>query len=236
MSDCGTIRGYFRHRRAGEETCAQCRRAMVDYVSKYRAARDECICGAEKHPSATMCRACARVAATARSAEASKRRAQERKQLRKQLVQVGPLPICWLPESHPAMRRPEPKRRSAFVAGKCAWCEASFVVYGQAASRYCSRRCARSAGKSRRGYFKIPMAKRVAIYVRDGWTCQLCMEPVDPDLLMDPTDEWAPTLDHIEPKSRGGSDRPENLRLAHRWCNSVRSDDSHYTEADLRVA
>jgi hypothetical protein len=30
---------------------------------------------------------------------------------------------------------------------------------------------------------------------------------------------WAPSLDHIVRKCDGGTDRDENLRAAHRWCN-----------------
>ncbi|MGZ6772828.1 MAG: HNH endonuclease [Ilumatobacteraceae bacterium] len=63
---------------------------------------------------------------------------------------------------------------------------------------------------------------RLAIYERDGWTCQLCAEPVDPSL--DPQDRMAATLDHIAPRALTlfPDDSPENLRLAHRACNSAR--------------
>ncbi|MFN4224834.1 MAG: HNH endonuclease [Hyphomonas sp.] len=30
---------------------------------------------------------------------------------------------------------------------------------------------------------------------------------------------WRPTFDHIRPRAAGGSDRPENLQLAHALCN-----------------
>lgn len=76
----------------------------------------------------------------------------------------------------------------------------------------------------------------MAIYERDGWTCQLCMEPVDPAL--PPGDVWSATLDHIVPQSHmlipDHSD--DNLRLAHLWCNSVRGDETYYTAADLAAA
>jgi 5-methylcytosine-specific restriction endonuclease McrA len=121
------------------------------------------------------------------------------------------------------------------VAGPCAWCGESFT--GTAASpetapRYCSERCQRSAQKARRGRFLVPAGVRLAIYERDGWTCQLCCDPVDREL--PPSDPWAATLDHIVCRSWGGDDSPENLRLAHRWCNSVRGDESYYS-ADVLV-
>lgn len=65
---------------------------------------------------------------------------------------------------------------------------------------------------------------RLAIYERDGWTCQLCGDPVDGTL--DPVrDAMAATLDHITPRSLAlfPDDSPANLRLAHRACNSRRS-------------
>ena len=66
----------------------------------------------------------------------------------------------------------------------------------------------------------ITKAERRRIYERDGFVCQLCDGPVDPMLPW--TDRWSATLDHIVPYSLGGPDDPENLRLAHRSCNSRR--------------
>lgn len=64
---------------------------------------------------------------------------------------------------------------------------------------------------------------RLGIYERDKWTCQLCGTPVDPSLDRF-TDAMAATLDHIQPRSLTlfPDDSPENLRLAHRACNSRR--------------
>jgi 5-methylcytosine-specific restriction endonuclease McrA len=73
----------------------------------------------------------------------------------------------------------------------------------------------------------VPPQVRLAIYERDGWVCQLCHEPVDPDL--DQSDVWGATLDHIECQSWAliPDHRPTNLRLAHRWCNSARGDERY---------
>ena len=74
---------------------------------------------------------------------------------------------------------------------------------------------------------------RRAIYERDGWLCQICGDPVDGDLPR--TDIWSASLDHIVPQSWGEPDHsPDNLRLAHLWCNAVRGDESYYTEEVLR--
>ena len=122
-----------------------------------------------------------------------------------------------------------------WIAGLCEWCDAPYLALSQTthAYKYCSQSCYWSAGKARRGRFLIPKSRRLAIYERDGWTCQLCYGSVDPAL---PTsDAWAATLDHIicqswteEPDHSDG-----NLRLAHRWCNSVRADERYYPASIL---
>jgi 5-methylcytosine-specific restriction endonuclease McrA len=48
------------------------------------------------------------------------------------------------------------------------------------------------------------------ILERDGGTCWLCGLP------------GADTADHVIPRSRGGSNFDNNLRAAHRACNSKR--------------
>lgn len=61
-----------------------------------------------------------------------------------------------------------------------------------------------------------PMIQRLAD--RDGWTCKYCLRPLG----------WghesvtAPVIDHVVPKSRGGSDKPENLVLACWDCNTAK--------------
>lgn len=69
------------------------------------------------------------------------------------------------------------------------------------------------------GYDFVSGAERRAIYERDGWTCQLCFEPVDPEA---PDLAARPSLDHIVPQSRGGSHDVSNLRLACFGCNARR--------------
>jgi 5-methylcytosine-specific restriction endonuclease McrA len=69
----------------------------------------------------------------------------------------------------------------------------------------------------------ISRERRLAIYERDDWTCQLCGDPVDMDA--DPQrDDLAPSLDHIVPRSLQAipDHSDQNLRLAHRGCNARR--------------
>lgn len=63
---------------------------------------------------------------------------------------------------------------------------------------------------------------RADLYERDAWSCYLCGSDVDRD--GDPNGDLAPSLDHVIPRSRGGSDDPSNLKTAHRACNSKKSD------------
>jgi len=74
--------------------------------------------------------------------------------------------------------------------------------------------------------------RRVEVYERDGWICQICFEPVD--RAADSNDDWAPSLDHIVPASKGGTHELTNLRLAHRWCNCIRSDEV-WADEDFRI-
>lgn len=138
----------------------------------------------------------------------------------------------------------DPKMRERLIASAMGRYESQV---GPLVPRNCSR-CGLSMRRSRTGNpgacsackrlagytVDVTRAERLGIYERDGWVCQICTDPVDPDL--PPNDTWSATLDHITPRSAGGDDSPSNLRLAHRWCNSVRGDLSHYTDDDLRIA
>lgn len=61
---------------------------------------------------------------------------------------------------------------------------------------------------------------RHSLYERDAWSCAICETPVDRDAHWN--DDMAPSLDHIRPRSLGGTHDAGNLRTAHRLCNSVR--------------
>lgn len=73
-----------------------------------------------------------------------------------------------------------------------------------------------------------------AVVARDGWTCQICGVPVARDAR--PVDPFYPTLDHEIRVIERGSDDIDNLRLAHRWCNSAREAGPHIEdEATIAV-
>ena len=69
-----------------------------------------------------------------------------------------------------------------------------------------------------------PPSKKITLAelgVRDGWRCHLCRRRVNP-ALKSPHD-LSPTMDHLEPIAEGGDHEPVNLALAHRICNTLRS-------------
>lgn len=111
----------------------------------------------------------------------------------------------------------------------CPWCETTFVARMDH-QVHCSRDCGKQRDKHKSGKFWISDNVRYSIYSRDRWLCQLCMEPVDPSLA-GTWDDWAPSLDHVVCRSwtEQPDNSPGNLRLAHRWCNSVRGNESYHT-------
>lgn len=61
---------------------------------------------------------------------------------------------------------------------------------------------------------------------RDSWICWICGGEIT--LPIDPEAPNAPSRDHVVPRSRmkklrrPNKELPNNIRLAHRWCNSHR--------------
>ena len=55
---------------------------------------------------------------------------------------------------------------------------------------------------------------------RDGDDCWLCLKTIDFDLV--PDHPMSKSLDHVIPRSAGGTWADWNLRLAHRKCNTMR--------------
>lgn len=110
----------------------------------------------------------------------------------------------------------------------CSECGTPFVVRGLGPDRTCSPECStarqkqarRQANRARRRV--ISDAERERIYRRDRWRCQICGKPVA--WTKSPPHHKAPTIDHVIPRSQGGSHDPANLQLAHWICNSRKSD------------
>jgi 5-methylcytosine-specific restriction endonuclease McrA len=70
------------------------------------------------------------------------------------------------------------------------------------------------------------MSVRDEVFERDEYRCQMpvCLAEQRGfsraiDMSQPESSLWAPTLDHIRPRSRGGPSHKGNLRAAHRSCN-----------------
>lgn len=136
-----------------------------------------------------------------------------------------PQPTCQpCRRRRPEYRDKSPKPPQSWSCAKCGSLSERPATRGQR-PRLCT---------SCRTSHWITNSERHSIYQRDSWTCWLCLEVVDHSLI-GTTSEWRPSLDHITPRSHGGSNHPDNLRLAHFWCNVIRRDD-RYAPEDFRVS
>jgi len=68
----------------------------------------------------------------------------------------------------------------------------------------------------RNGHHWVRDTTRLAIYLRDGLACVWCSAGVEQGAAL--------TLDHITPRSAGGTNTPTNLITACLRCNSARQD------------
>lgn len=103
----------------------------------------------------------------------------------------------------------------------CPQCGGPFVAAFTGGRRrsYCSLKCANLA----RPDFRISPAERRAIYRRDAFLCHLCGYRVRPR--QQTGEPWSASLDHLTPRSRGGTDDVDNLATCHLWCNVMRGAD-----------
>lgn len=119
---------------------------------------------------------------------------------------------------------------------ECARCGTAFN-HSATTRIHCSDLCRELARKARgvslhHGW--ISKAERLAIYQRDDYTCWLCGSRVDMEADQQ-RDDWAATLDHVLPRSKGGTHEADNLRTAHRWCNSIRADSGVESIMELAI-
>lgn len=108
----------------------------------------------------------------------------------------------------------------------CVECGKQFTAF-KSNAKWCSPICRiRTNGREasrRRGPVQPgwkPYSDR-EIFERDGWICQICNRPVDPDLPR--THAEGATIDHVIPLALGGSDEPDNVVTAHLRCNLEKS-------------
>jgi len=69
---------------------------------------------------------------------------------------------------------------------------------------------------------------------RDGMLCWLCYEPMDFSAKL--CSAAAPSIDHVLERENGGCRHPNDLRLAHYFCNSTRKHgDPRYHRGYVKV-
>lgn len=102
------------------------------------------------------------------------------------------------------------ENRPAHLEGKRRWAKRHGDRLREAKRRFLVRS---------RGGEVIPY-RETDIYERDGWVCHICRLSIDPHA--NGRSSAGPTLDHLIAISQGGSDTAENVRPAHKGCNSRR--------------
>lgn len=121
--------------------------------------------------------------------------------------------------TRPASPQPQLATPRRWVAGLCRHCGSPFVDR-QPDARSCSALCTRRYWRKLYAD-EVPQAVRLYVLRRDRWRCQLCKRPI-PQHLRVPHPR-AGTVDHVMPRSEGGTHDPANLRAAHMGCNSARN-------------
>lgn len=135
------------------------------------------------------------------------------------------------------LQKPRPLKRDVVVSF-CLTCGKPFVKEGQ--SPYCSETCKR---KARRKKEAIKNDKRLremslsnieditleGLIIRDKNICWLCGKHCDVnDSYWEGSTFFAgnnyPSIDHVIPLAKGGTHTWDNVRLAHRICNSIKGD------------
>lgn len=94
--------------------------------------------------------------------------------------------------------------------------------------KYCSEECSKRMDNLRRDKriykngkpdLSITLTK---VYMRDQGVCQICGKHIDFDC--NPNSKYYPSIDHIIPLARGGMHQWDNVQLACRKCNTLKSD------------
>jgi len=139
-------------------------------------------------------------------------------------------------------------RRYRYV---CAQCGEEFVSKRKG-RKYCSDTCCKRAG-----YKKREVTRRLRcenngdadwdisidkLIKRDGGVCHICCKQINTNEYTI-TDDGAfiahgtyPSIDHVVPLSRGGTHTWDNVRLAHKECNEMKSDKLFYKTQSGQIA
>lgn len=112
----------------------------------------------------------------------------------------------------------------------CPRCNGLFVPRKQG-QQYCSTRCGELAHYALKKDHRLKKMREVvidkgitlqALYQRDNGKCWICGKPCDYTADINANDY--PSIDHVRPLAKGGKHSWDNVRLAHRICNSKKKD------------
>lgn len=146
-------------------------------------------------------------------------------------IRRGPRKYC----SHQCMyqanlRRTVVGRRATVMHityGSCARCSSTFVRPPHTQKAYCSERCRDATQKRNRHHTQRSTSRKGeritlrALGNRDNWTCHICKRRVTHK---PGNTQRSPSIDHLIPLSDpNGTHTWDNVALAHRACNSTRS-------------
>ena len=121
----------------------------------------------------------------------------------------------------------EPKR---YLECACRACDAVFMGNAKQ-DTYCSQECAAAFKNkanwkymaARRNRLRVALVepyRRHDIFKRDGWTCAICREAINPALPW--PDPMCAVVDHIVPLALGGAHSPSNAQATHNLCNAIK--------------
>lgn len=120
----------------------------------------------------------------------------------------------------------------------CKECGALFIQETAREEKYCSETCRKKAANrqsTRRKDKRLAGVKRdkgittKSVYERDGGICYLCGRACDWNDFEERdgvfiAGDLYPSVDHVQPVAHEGTDTWDNVRLAHRRCNYLKSD------------
>jgi 5-methylcytosine-specific restriction endonuclease McrA len=92
-------------------------------------------------------------------------------------------------------------------------------------------RGAHAARRARKKNARVEKFLPVEVFERDGWTCYLCLRPVDKDVKY--PHRLAAVLDHVVPLADGGEHSKSNTACAHNVCNAKKNAKPWHETAEI---
>lgn len=165
--------------------------------------------------------------------EVRKQKEKEQKQIAEEQARIERLKQSEQRRRERKIERMLAKSHTQSAMKFCPVCNTVFV----GSNTYCSEHC-RNQNKwmMKEGYrHKFPLEE---LYKRDNGICYLCGKPCDLNdkHVVNGVVVYGnnyPSRDHVIPKSQGGENSWDNLKLAHRLCNSLKSDSPIVNRTDV---